>query len=170
MKIENDKEFKVQYYYQSIYKFVVLKLKSVENAMDVAQEVFYRYLENTKPFDSDEHEKNWLYFTASNLCNSYWRSSWYKRVLLDNSAIEFISDTTPFHEYIKKEESAILLNAVFKLPIAYRELIHLYYYENMSIKEISFITGKNESTIQTQLSRGRKKLKKKLEESGYERF
>jgi RNA polymerase sigma-70 factor (ECF subfamily) len=59
---------------------------------------------------------------------------------------------------------------VLDLPIKYRELIHLFYYENMSIREIAIIVGRKESTIQTQLARGRSILRRKLEEAGYERF
>ncbi|MCR5237594.1 MAG: sigma-70 family RNA polymerase sigma factor [Lachnospiraceae bacterium] len=170
MQVSNELENKISYYYPQIYKFALLKLKSAEQAMDVTQEVFCKYIENQKPFESELHERNWLYRTASNICGSYWRSSWYKRVSLNNEIeIQSVNDG-PDKEYMEKEKGQALLKAVLSLPIAYRELIHLFYYENMSIKDIAFITHKNESTIQTQLARGRTKLKKKMEELGYDGF
>ena len=45
------------------------------------------------------------------------------------------------------------------LPNKYRTVIHLFYYEEYTIKEISAITGDKETAIQTQLYRARKKLK-----------
>lgn len=138
--------------------------------MDVTQEVFYRYLKNEEEFASEEHEKNWLYYTASNICRSYWRSGWYKHILLSEKTMDDVCEENPLQNCIEKEESRMILEAMFKLPMKYREILHFYYYEDMSIKEISYITGKKESTIQSQLSRGRDKLKVLLKESGYARF
>ena len=52
--------------------------------------------------------------------------------------------------------------AVLKLPIKYRTVVHLYYYENYNIKEISKITNSNENTVKTRLSRARKQLEKEV--------
>ena len=60
--------------------------------------------------------------------------------------------------YETPEESEVY-HAVMALPTKYRLVIHLYYYEGYSIKEIGAVTGKNESAVQTQLFRARKKLK-----------
>ena len=63
--------------------------------------------------------------------------------------------------YETSEESEVY-HAVMSLPTKYRIVIHLYYYEGYSVKEISSITGTNESAVQTQLYRARKKLKDTL--------
>ena len=58
---------------------------------------------------------------------------------------------------------------VLSLPDKYKIVIHLYYYEQYTISEISKITGRKPSTVQTQLQRGRKLIEKKLkEENEYE--
>jgi RNA polymerase sigma-70 factor (ECF subfamily) len=170
LQITKEKELKIAYYYPALYKFALFKLKSTEQAFDVTQEVFCRYIEFADNFESEQHEKNWLFFTASNICNSYWRSGWYKHVFLDDSKIETVHQGSQLSDFIEKEDASLIRIAVMKLSYKDRELIHLFYYENMSIKEISYVTGRKESTIQTQLSRAREKLKKKLEEIGYERF
>ena len=61
-----------------------------------------------------------------------------------------------------------LYSAVRRLPQIYRIIIHLYYYEGYSVKEISSILQIKESTVQTRLMRGREKLKSMLKEDGYE--
>ena len=61
-------------------------------------------------------------------------------------------------------EQSDLYDAVQKLPIKYRSVVHLYYYEDYSIKEIADILKLRETTVQTQLMRARKKLKEILKE------
>lgn len=66
------------------------------------------------------------------------------------------------------KEYSDLYSAVRRLPQIYRIIIHLYYYEGYSVKEISSILQIKESTVQTRLMRGREKLKSMLKEDGYE--
>ena len=58
-----------------------------------------------------------------------------------------------------------LKHAILDLPEKYRVPIHLYYYEEYSVREIAYLLHKSESTIQTQLQRGREKIKHTLERS-----
>ena len=62
------------------------------------------------------------------------------------------------------ESNRILLAAVKELPAKYRDVIHLFYYEEMSIKEIGEVTGRKESTVTSQLTRARELLKRRLKE------
>lgn len=63
-----------------------------------------------------------------------------------------------------KERNREIMEAVWKLPRRYREVIHLFYFQQMSIKEISAVTKRKESTITSQLTRGRELLGKNLKE------
>lgn len=60
------------------------------------------------------------------------------------------------------DEGSALFEAVVSLPEKYRSVVHLYYYEDYSIKEIAQILQKKETTIQTRLMRARKMLKQQL--------
>jgi RNA polymerase sigma-70 factor (ECF subfamily) len=57
---------------------------------------------------------------------------------------------------------------IAQLPAKYREVLYLYYYEEYSIREMSALLHRKESTIQTQLAAARKRLRKKLESEGLE--
>ena len=57
------------------------------------------------------------------------------------------------------EPSGKVLAKLLLLPEKYKTVLYLYYFEGYSVKEISAMLGHKESTIQTQLSRGRKRLK-----------
>lgn len=57
-----------------------------------------------------------------------------------------------------------LFEAVMRLPEAYRIVIHLFYYEDYSIREIAALLKRREGTVKSQLSRGRALLKHTLKE------
>ena len=63
-----------------------------------------------------------------------------------------------------KERNREIMEAVWKLPRRYREVIHLFYFQQMSIKEISEVTKRKASTVTSQLTRGRELLRKNLKE------
>ena len=63
-------------------------------------------------------------------------------------------------------ESDVLIH-MMKLPVKYREVLYLYYYEAYSVGEMSKMLDRKESTIQTQLATARKKLKIELEKEGF---
>ena len=54
------------------------------------------------------------------------------------------------------------------LPYKYRTVIHLFYYEGYSVKDISGLTGQKEATVRSHLTRARQKLKSVLKEDDYE--
>ena len=106
-------------------------------------------------FENDEHEKAWFIRTALNRTNSFFTSAWKRRVV-------------PLDEVIKSYDEMVdseVLDAVMNLPKDISAAIHLYYYEDMSIKEISEVMKKSESAIKSLLFRGRKLLKISLEET-----
>ena len=70
-------------------------------------------------------------------------------------------------EYIRdsqRETEKKLLEAVLALPVKYRDVIHLFYYQGLSVREIAQATGSKESTVTSQLTRGREILKRSLKE------
>ena len=73
----------------------------------------------------------------------------------------------PEERVLRREENRRLLQAVLALPEKYRDVIHLFYYEELSVKEIARATGRGESTVTSQLTRGRELLRKSLKE-GYD--
>lgn len=157
-------ETKIKEYYPMIYKFVYMQVKSRADAQDITQEVFFKYLVGNIDFPNVEKEKSWLFTVAYNQCKNYWRTGWYRKIFpIKKEIIE--SEKTLESEYEKKENASYVVACVAKLPSKYREVIHLFYYEDMKIEKISEITGRNKSTIQTQLDRGRKLLKKMMKEN-----
>ena len=61
-------------------------------------------------------------------------------------------------------EKSEVYYAVLKLPAKYRQIVHLYYYEDMSIESVSNITGIKSSTVKSQLHRARLMMRESLKE------
>lgn len=128
--------------------------KNAIEADDVVQETFYKYYMSDKDFDSLDHIKNWLIRVAVNECKRVTLSTWFKRKEPLENYVEKLTFTNP-------EQSQLFIE-VMNLPQKYRQVIHLYYYEGYSIKEIAEIMEISPSAVSTRLERGRKKLKEKL--------
>lgn len=151
----NDKRDIVEKYFDMIYKLALSQTKNRDSADDVVQEVFLRFLKSDKDFQSEEHIKAWLIRVTVNCCHNVFSNSWAQKT--EPLTEDIVFDT---------EEKGDVYYAVLELPQKYRAVIHLFYYEDMSIEEISKALGSNQSTIKSQLSRGRKMLKNILE-GGY---
>ncbi len=151
MRTDNHISEIVNTYSDMVYKIAFARTKNKFDADDVFQEVFIRYMKNHHKLQSDEHTKAWLIRTTINCSYNIFNSSWFKNTvqLMDN-----ISFST--------EENKDLYYSVLELPIKYRTIIHLFYYEDMSILEISESLGIKEGTIKSQLHRGRNLLKELL--------
>ena len=143
----------------TVYATAFLHLKNKSDAEDAAQTVFMKYLAASPDFTDENHEKAWFILTTRNHCRNMLKH-WWNRLKTDTENEE--SCVSAF----AGEKDGDLTEMLMTLPEKYRELIYFYYYEEYSVKEISHITGKNESTIRTQLARAREKLKKKLERKG----
>ncbi len=147
-------------YNDMIYKLAWAYCKDKYQAEDAFQEVFFKYMKYHPRFKSPEHEKAWFIRTTINVCKNLLKSKWNRDMvqLQEWDADDaFPGDTKDAFDSLKA--------AILDLPEKYRIPIHLYYYEEYSVREIAQLLHKSESTIQTQLQRGREKIKRQLERS-----
>ncbi len=154
---------RIDLYSDMLYKIAYLQLKNSEDAKDIVQEVFYQYIKSEKEFESGEHEKAWLIKVTLNQCKKLWRSAWFRHTE-GLPKQDLPSENRLEAEVIEKERRRDLAKEVWRLPRKYREVIHLFYFEEMSVKEICEATGRRTSTVTSQLTRGRELLKKRLKE------
>ena len=109
-------------YSNMVYRLALSQVKNKSDADDVFQEVFFRYVRKEPRFESKEHQKAWFIRVTINCCKSLFSSSWRKRVVS-------LDDSIPY----EAEDQNDLLHELQKLPQKYLAVIHLYYYEEMSI-------------------------------------
>ena len=146
----------IRAYFDMVYRLALSQTRSVPNAEDVTQEVFLRFIQKRSSLKSDEHIKAWLIRVTINCSKSIFMGAWNRKTVPLTEEIAF---DTP-------EKSEVYF-AVHDLPSKYRAVIHLFYYEDMSVKEISDALGSKPSTVRSQLFRAREMLRQKLK-GGYD--
>lgn len=144
----------VDTYGDAVYKFALSLTRHKDVADDVFQEVFLRYMKKSPVFENEKHARAWFYVVTKNCCRSHFMSAFIRRSAPLDQDIPFL-----------KEPDYALYQYVLKLPMKYRTVIHLYYYEGYSTKEIASLLKKKEATVRTQLKRARDLLKQVMEGS-----
>lgn len=132
-------------------------LHNMEDAEEVLQDTLIQYLKTAPHFEGAAHEKAWLLRVAGNLSKN-------------RIAYNTVRSTDELNESLvaqQREDLSFVWQAVKDLPVKYREVIHLFYYEGLSSGQIAAILEQNESTVRSHLKRGREKLKLILKE-GYD--
>lgn len=148
---------------EMVYRLAYSLVRTRADADDIYQEVFLRYMQKEPIFESAEHEKAWFLRVTINCSKNFWKSPWLqRRVAMDMEDIdETVAKNTEW-VYGEGEETSILIDIVKQLPRKYRVVIHLFYYEELSVEEIAKITKAKASTVRTRLTRARRQLKNLL--------
>ena len=146
----------VREYSDMLLRLACTRLPCVSDAEDAVQEVFLRLLTAPVSFRDAGHEKGWLIRTALQRSCDLRRTAERKNLPLEDAVLP--ADEPPDERFRE------LRNAVRELPQKYAAVIHLYYYEGYSIKEISQLLGLPAPTVGTRLARGRERLRQMLKE------
>lgn len=135
-----------------VYRLALARTANVPDAEDVFQEVFLRFFRHEDRFANDEHRKAWLIRCTVNRCKSLLASPWRKRTVPLETA----------EEVGVEDDYREVYSAVLALPGKYRAVIHLHYFEGLSVAEMAQTLNVPEGTVKSQLSRGRALLREIL--------
>lgn len=152
----SDAEFDAFYerHRKYVYRLCFTYVKSAADAEDCAEDVFVKVLTGEFEFNDEVHERKWLTVTAINLCKDRLKSRKRKSIVPIDDEPEIAAP--------EKEDRSDVLEAVLALPVKYKDVIWLYYYEGYQTDEIAEILGRPPSTIRNQMRDARKLLKDKL--------
>ena len=150
---EQDLRRMVETYSPMLLRAALTRGSTPADAEDAVQDVFLRVLTHAPRFRDREHEKAWLLRSALN------RASDLRRRRRDDAPLDELANAA-----VESPDYGPLLSAVRSLPEAYSAVIHLYYYEGYSIKEIARLLALPVPTVGTRLSRGRERLRSLLKE------
>lgn len=142
-------------YGNAILRLAYSYLHNISDAEDILQDTLIKYMQSAPAFLTEGHKKAWLLHVVANLS---------KNKINYNK----IRETDELEETLvaeEREDLSFVWEAVKALPEKYREVIHLYYQEGYPTKEISKILNRNESSVRSDLKRGREALKKVLKEA-----
>lgn len=142
-------------YADMLYRLAFSHLQSREDAEDVVQEVFVKYLNYAGTFKDSEHEQAWMIRVTVNACYDFLRKKKYRlHVPLDE-----------IQETVTKEVETLsdVAQMLAGLPAKYKTVLLLHYFEGYSVEEVSHILKLSKSAVKMRLSRGRELLKEQME-------
>jgi RNA polymerase sigma-70 factor, ECF subfamily len=157
-------------YSQEVMWLAYSYVKDMYIAEDLTQEVFIKCYENLDTFRGHSTIRTWLFRITINSCKDYLKSSYFKRMI--PSIIKpnriFVAKDTPEHMVQLKYQKKNLSKHLLSMPVKYREVIILYYFQELKIKEISNLLNTNENTIKTRLRKAKNLLVARYEKEGVE--
>ena len=139
----------------SILRYAYTYLHNMSDAEEVLQDTLMQFLKTAPEFESENHEKAWLLRVAANLSKN--RIRYNKLRETDELNDELVAE--------EREDLSFVWEAVKSLPVKYREVIHLFYHEGYSTKQIAEILQRGEATVRSDLHRGRALLREILKEA-----
>ncbi len=141
-------------YGDSILRLSFSYLHNMADAEDVVQETLIKYMKTAPTFENEAHEKAWLLRVAANISKNK----------IDYNKVRQTDELDERLAADEREDLSFVWEAVSSLPDNMRDVIHLFYHEGYSTKEIASILDRKESTVRSDLKRGRDKLKLVLKE------
>lgn len=142
-------------YGNSVLRLAYSYLHNMADAEEVLQDTLVQLLKTTPILTTKEHEKAWLLHVAANLSKNRLKYNTTRQT--DELMEELIAEN--------QDDLSFVWEAVKALPDKYREVIHLFYHEGYQTRQIAKILHMNESTVRSNLSRGREKLRSMLWEA-----
>ena len=145
-------------YQDAMYRIAMSTVRNADDALDIVQASALKALENYHKLKSPDSIRSWLFRIVVNEAIDHIKASGRELLREENIA------EAPYHEPAYNRSGEDVYEAVMKLPEQLRILVILRYYEELSLKEISEVTGINLSTVKTRLYKAHKLLGADLQE------
>ena len=148
----------IESYIEKIYGYAVNNTFNREEADELSQEILFTVVREFSKIRNVSSFEPWLWGIAKNITRSYRRNKGKERAICSFDVLE----TTVYEETEDNNEElySFLRKKIAMLSAIYRDIIILYYYDNLSTKQISERLNIPEGTVTWRLSEARKKLKK----------
>lgn len=145
-------------YEKDLLRMCCVYLRDASMAEDAVQETFIKAYKALDAFRGESSERTWLYAIATNVCRDIRRLAWYRYV---DRRVDF--DQLPVPAAPPTETSMALMTEVMRLPRKYMEVVWLYYYEDMNLREIGQLLGVTPSAVSHRLMKAKGMLRSVLE-------
>lgn len=155
--ISAEAEHYLDTYGNAILRLAYSYLHNMADAEEVLQDTLVQFIHTAPVFENEPHAKSWLMQVAANLSKNRIRSNRIRQA----EDLDELQETLAGQE---SEDLSFVWEAVKSLPEKYREVIHLFYQEGYATGEIARILQRKESTVRSDLKRGRERLKEILQE------
>lgn len=157
-------------YYTDVYRFCAFQTGSREDAYDLTQETFLRFIRYVENY-REKNLKGYLLTIAMNLCRDYHRKKGMEAILLTPEELagqpHIAPDPSPEQRMLHTESVEKLFQALKALPEIQREAIILHYFHDLKYREISSLTGCSTATVKSRIKQGTDKLRKILKREDF---
>ncbi len=162
-------------YYNDVFRFILSKIRNINDALDLTNEVFLRALKGFGKFKGLSSVKTWLFKIAINEMRRYWK---YNSLRVELPESDDMDDTDnpafSYVEYYEEEEDTFqpaypldkFKEAFSKLPEDFQRLLWMFYIEKKTYSQLAKETGVSIGTVKSRLNRAKKKLRRYMEEDG----
>lgn len=164
MSIDIEQELRL--HYLTLIKLAFTYVKNKEMAEDIVQDVCVKAIENKNRFRGDSSYKTYLMKMTINRSYDYLRSWNFRQKSITTFIHQIFGSDSLEQQLLKRDERAQLGNQVLKLKPKYREVLVLYYYEELKIHEIADVLEVSENTVKTRLKRAREQIRQVLDGNG----
>lgn len=157
----------VDRYKDLVYTLAIRMLKHKEEAEEVAQDTFIKVFKSLGKFKGDSKFSTWIYKVTYNTCLDRIKKNkkHFNDVAIDEYTFNKLDTIdNALDNIIKEEKSTLIKQCINKLPEDSSALLTLFYFEELSLDEISKIINIEANTVKVKLFRARKKLAVILEQ------
>lgn len=158
-KIANIKKW-MDLYGDCVMRMCLLYLKDYQDAEDAVQETFFKAYIKYDSFLGKSSEKTWIVRISINVCKNMLR----KKKAAEVSMEEVLNQISVDGNFERPMIEQFVLEQIMRLPVRYKDVILLHYYQEMKVEEIAEVLHIPKSTVKTRLKRGRERLEPFLEE------
>jgi len=161
----------IKQYGESILRLCYSYVKDQAKSEDILQDTMLTVYLQMDDLREKQAIKSWIYRIAINKCKDYLKSWHYKQLRL-SQILSFTASTEKSIELklITQDETEQLVQEIMKLKPKYREVILLFYYEELSLQEIEQVLKLKSTTVKSRLYQARQLLKSRLEKWGESTF
>ncbi|MHB1626978.1 MAG: sigma-70 family RNA polymerase sigma factor [Bacilli bacterium] len=153
-------------YSRDVFRVVYGYVHNKHTAEDISQDVFLKVYDHMESFRQESSYKTWILRIAANCAKDFLRASARRAVTAMDDMSHLQSDGSVEQAVMAAAQGSALWQAVQGLPDTYREVIWLYYAQDLSVEEIAQVTELSQPAIKTRLFRGRELLRTVWEGSG----
>lgn len=159
---EDAAEAFVRKYYSEILNYCLVRTGDFMHAEDLTQQTFLNFFKGIGRYEHRGKAKNFLYVTAGNLCKNFYEQKGRLQETFMGEEEWKAADAAGYDPVWKTAEKISIREALLQLPEEQREVVLLYYFQELKIKEIAAVLGQTQSNIKYRLKAAKDKLKEIL--------
>lgn len=164
---EDAAEAFVRKYYSEILNYCFVRTGDFMHAEDLTQQTFLNFFKGIGRYEHRGKAKNFLYVTAGNLCKNFYEQKGRLQETFMGEEEWKAADAAGYDPVWKTAEKISIREALLQLPEEQREVVLLYYFQELKIKEIAAILGQTQSNIKYRLKAAKDKLKEILRKEDF---